>query len=60
LAVEVRGNLENAMKRFKTQVARSGSLQKVKERNEGYKKKGIKNREAIKKGKKNAKSKNRY
>lgn len=60
MAVEVRGNLENAMKRFKTQVARSGSLQKVKERNEGYKKKGIKNREAIKKGKKNAKSKNRY
>ena len=45
------------MKRFKTQLARSGSLQKVRERSDGYKKPGIKNREAIKQGIKNSRKK---
>ncbi|MCI6001790.1 MAG: 30S ribosomal protein S21 [Tenericutes bacterium] len=57
MSVEVRGNLEIAMKRFKTQLARSGSLQKVRERSDGYKKPGIKNREAIKQGIKNSRKK---
>ena len=57
MSVEVRGNLEIAMIRFKTELARSGSLQKVWERSDGYKKPGIKNREAIKQGIKNSRKK---
>lgn len=60
MSVEVRGNLESAMKRFKTQIARSGSLQKVRERSDGYKKPGIKNREAKEQGIKNARKKRKY
>lgn len=59
MSVEVRGNLENAMKRFKTQLARNGSLQKVRERNDGYKKPGIKNREAKEQGIKNSRKNNK-
>lgn len=62
MSVEVRGNLEGAMKKLKTELARKGSLQKVKERSEGFKKRGIKNREAREQGIKNSKknSKRRY
>ena len=42
-------NVEFALKRFKTQVARSGNLSKAKERAEGYKKPGVRNKEEKKK-----------
>ncbi len=59
MSVEVRGNLDFALKRFKNQVVKSGVLSKAKERNEGYKKPGIQRREAIKNGIKNSRKKSR-
>lgn len=57
MSVEVRGNLDFAYRKFKTQV--SGTLSKVKERSEGYKKPGIKRREAVKKGVQNTRKNSR-
>lgn len=54
MSVEVRGNnLEGAIKRFKTEVARSGTLTAAKKHAE-YKKPGVQRREAIKEGIKNS------
>ena len=38
-------NLEFALKRFKTEIARSGTLSKARERADGYKKPGVRHRE---------------
>ena len=43
------GNIEFALKRFKTEVAKDGTLSKARERADGYKKPGVKHREEIKK-----------
>lgn len=46
MAVKVKdNNLDLALKRFKVQVARSGTLSKAKERAEGYKKPGVRRKE---------------
>lgn len=46
MAVKVKdNNLDLALKRFKTQVARSGTLSKARERAEGYKKPGVRRKE---------------
>lgn len=43
------GDLNGALRRFKTGVARSGTLSKAKERAEGYKKPGVRRSEEKKK-----------
>lgn len=46
MAVKVKdNNLDLALKRFKVQVARSGTLSKARERAEGYKKPGVRRKE---------------
>lgn len=46
MSVDVRNNnLDFALKKFKTQVAKNGTLSKAKERAEGYKKPGVKRKE---------------
>ena len=42
-------NVEFALRKFKNQVARNGNLSKARERAEGYKSKGFKEREEKKK-----------
>lgn len=57
--VEVKnGNVENALKRFKIKVQRSGTLSEVKKRKE-YSKPGVVRREAKKAAIKNARRSNR-
>lgn len=57
--VEVKnGNIENALKRFKIKVQRSGTLSEMKKRKE-YSKPGVVRREAKKEAIKNAKRNNR-
>ena len=63
MAVSVKNNnVDQALKIFKTQVARSGTLSKARERAEGYKKPGVNRREEKKKNTINSRknSKNRY
>jgi len=63
MSVSVRNNnVDQALKIFKTQVARSGTLSKARERAEGYKKPGVNRREEKKKNTINSRknSKNRY
>ena len=63
MSVSVRNNnVDQALKIFKTQVARSGDLSRVKERAEGYKKPGVNRREEKKKNTINSRknNKNRY
>ena len=58
MSVKVKdNNLDFALRRLKTEVARNGTLSKARERADGYKKPGIKNREAIKQGIKNSRKK---
>ena len=46
MAVKVKdNNLDLALKRFKVQVAKSGTLSKARERAEGYKKPGVRRKE---------------
>ena len=56
-------NVEFAIKRFRTQVARDGILSKARERADGYKKPGVRLREEKKKNtinsRKNSKKNNR-
>ena len=50
MSVSVRNNnVDQALKVFKTQVAKSGTLSKARERAEGYKKPGVNRREEKKK-----------
>ena len=50
VTVNVKNNdVEFALRRFKTQVARNGNLSKAKERAEGYKKPGVRLKEEKKK-----------
>ena len=57
--VEVKnGNIENALKRFKIKVQRSGTLSEMKKRKE-YSKPGVVRREAKKEAIKNAKRNNK-
>jgi len=57
--VEVKnGNVENALKRFKIKVQRSGTLSEMKKRKE-YSKPGVVRREAKKEAIKNARKNNR-
>ena len=58
MPIEVRGNLEGALKRFKTQVARDGILSAAKKHSE-HKKPGEKRREAKKEAIKNSRKSNR-
>ena len=65
MSVSVRNNnVDQALKIFKTQVARSGTLSKARERADGYKKPGVRLREEKKintmNSKKNSRNKNRY
>lgn len=55
-------NLEFALRRFKTETARSGVLSKARERADGYKKPGVRQREEKKINTINSRknSKNRY
>jgi len=57
--IEVRGNLENALKRFKIKTAKDGTLAQARKRQEGYKKPGVQRREAIKEGIKNTRRNNK-
>lgn len=64
MSVSVKNNnVEFAIKRFRTQVARDGILSKARERADGYKKPGVRLREEKKKNtiksKKNSKKNNR-
>jgi len=63
MAVSVKNNnVDQALKIFKTQVARSGTLSKARERAEGYKKPGVNRREEKKKNTINSRrnNKNKY
>ena len=63
VTVNVRNNNpEQALKIFKTQVAKSGTLSKARERAEGYKKPGVNRREEKKKNTINSRknNKNKY
>ncbi len=53
------GNIEFALKRFKTEVAKNGTLSKARERADGYKKPGVKHREEVKKNTINSRKNNR-
>ncbi len=57
--IEVRGNLEGAIKRFKIKTAKDGTLAQARKRQEGYKKPGVQRREAISEGIKNARKNSR-
>lgn len=64
MSVSVKNNnVEFAIKRFRTQVARDGILSKARERADGYKKPGVRLREEKKRNtinsKKNSKKNNR-
>lgn len=52
-------NIEFALRRFKNQVARNGNLSKAKERAEGYKPNGVRQREEKKKNTINSRKNNR-
>lgn len=58
------GNIEFALKRFKTEVAKNGTLSKARERADGYKKPGVRAREEKKintiNSRKNNKNRDRY
>ena len=58
------GNIEMALKRFKTEVAKNGTLSKARERADGYKKPGVRRREEEKintiNSRKNNKNRDRY
>ena len=56
--VVVRGNLDQALKKFKAKVNKDGIPQESKKR-EGYDKPGVRRRAAIKEGKKNARKRDR-
>lgn len=53
-------NVELAIKRFKTEIARSGTLSKAKERADGYKKPGVRHREEKKINTMNARKNNKF
>ena len=60
VTVNVKNNdVEFALRRFKTQVARNGNLSKAKERAEGYKKPGVRLKEEKKKNTINSRKNNR-
>ena len=60
VTVNVKNNdVEFALRRFKTQVARNGNLSKAKERAEGYKKPGVRLIEDKKKNTINSRKKNK-
>jgi len=62
MAVSVKiknNNLDQNLRFFKTQVARSGTLSKARERAEGYKKPGVNRREEKKKNIINSRKKNK-
>lgn len=52
-------NLELGLKRFKTETARSGVLSAARERADGYKKPGVRNREEKKKNTINSRRNNK-
>ena len=61
MSVSVRNNnVDQALKIFKTQVAKSGTLSKARERAEGYKKPGVNRREEKKKNIRKNKKKRDY
>ena len=60
VTVSVKNNdVEFALRKFKTQVARNGNLSKAKERAEGYKKPGVRLKEEKKKNTINSRKKNK-
>ena len=60
--VKNNNNLEFAIKKFTAETARTGTLSKARERAQGYKKRGVRNREEKKKNTINSRknSRNRY
>lgn len=60
MSVEVKNNkVDIAIKKFKAEVARSGTLSKARERADGYKKPGVRNREEKERNIKNWRKNNR-
>ena len=55
----VKGNVDNAIRTMKQKSARDGLLKKVRERQEGYKKPGVKRREKREEGIKNSRKRQR-
>lgn len=55
----VKGNVDNAIRTMKQKSARDGLLKKVRERQEGYKKPGVKRREKKEEGIKNSRKRQR-
>lgn len=53
------GDIEVALRRFKTKNAREGLLKKYREKEEGYKKPGVVRREKREAGKKNSRKRER-
>lgn len=54
------GNVDGALRTMKQKNARDGLLKKVRERQEGYKKPGVKRREKIEEGIKNSRKRQKY
>ena len=56
----VKGNVDNAIRTMKQKSARDGLLKKVREKQEGYKKPGVRRREKREQGIKNTRKRERY
>ena len=54
------GNVDSAIRSMKTKNARDGLLKKVREKQEGYKKPGVRRREKKEQGIKNTRKRERY
>ena len=54
------GNVDSAIRSMKTKNARDGLLKKVREKQEGYKKPGVRRREKREQGIKNTRKRERY
>jgi len=61
LSVSVKNNnVDFAIKKFKTEIAREGTLSKARERADGYKKPGVRHREEKKINTINSRKNNKY
>ena len=56
----VKGNVDNAIRTMKQKSARDGLLKKVREKQEGYKKPGVRRREKKEQGIKNTRKRERF
>lgn len=53
-------NVDFGIRRLKTEVAKNGTLSKARERNDGYKKPGVRRREKKEQGIKNTRKRERF